>query len=57
MTHRRCSADDVPAVAGIMAGAFYSDPLWGWAFPDASRRLAQHEAFWGLCLMGAVDHG
>jgi GNAT superfamily N-acetyltransferase len=57
MTDRRCDANDVPAVARTMAGAFYSDPLWSWAFPDPSRRLAQHEAFWGLFLHGSIDHG
>ena len=57
MTNRRCDANDVPAVAGTMAGAFFSDPLWSWAFPDPSRRLAQHEAFWALLLNGSIDHG
>jgi GNAT superfamily N-acetyltransferase len=57
MAFRRCGTDDVPAVAGVMAGAFYSDPLWGWAFPDPSRRLAQHESLWALCLNGSVELG
>ena len=34
MANRRCEASDVQPVAQTMAGAFYSDPLWSWVFPD-----------------------
>jgi GNAT superfamily N-acetyltransferase len=57
MENRRCGTEDVPAVAETMARAFHSDPLWGWAFPDPSERLAQHEALWTLFLRGSIDHG
>ncbi len=57
MRTRRCDASDVSAVAHTLAGAFYSDPLWSWAFPDPSRRMAQHEALWALFLDGSIDHG
>jgi GNAT superfamily N-acetyltransferase len=57
MTNRRCGTGDVGAVAGVLAGAFFSDPLWGWAFPDLSERLAQQHALWALCVNGAIDHG
>jgi GNAT superfamily N-acetyltransferase len=48
---------DLPALAETMALAFYSDPVWGWAFPDPERRLEQHRAVWGFLLESALDHG
>jgi ribosomal protein S18 acetylase RimI-like enzyme len=48
---------DLPALAETMALAFYADPVWGWAFPDPDRRLAQHRAVWGFLLESALDYG
>ena len=31
---RVATAADVEAVSEIFAGAFFADPVWGWAFPD-----------------------
>jgi GNAT superfamily N-acetyltransferase len=48
---------DLDAVAETMALAFYADPVWGWAFPDAERRLEQHRAVWGFAIESALDYG
>jgi GNAT superfamily N-acetyltransferase len=40
----------------VLAGAFFADPLWGWAFPDPTRRLGQHRVLWRLFVEGAVRH-
>lgn len=54
---RVATAADLAALAETMALAFYGDPVWGWAFPDADRRLAQHRAVWGFALESALDYG
>jgi GNAT superfamily N-acetyltransferase len=48
---------DLPALAETMALAFYAGPVWGWAFSDPERRLAQHRAVWGFLLESALDYG
>ena len=40
----------------ILAGAFYRDPLWGWAFPDDARRFEQHRAVWGTFVDAAIRY-
>ena len=40
----------------ILAGAFYRDPLWGWAFPDDERRLEQHRSVWGMFVHAAIRY-
>ena len=40
----------------ILVDAFYADPLWGWAFPDDSRRREQHRAVWGAAVEGALRY-
>ena len=42
--------------AEVLAGAFYDDPLWSWAFPDDDRRLDQHRACWRMCVEGAIRY-
>jgi GNAT superfamily N-acetyltransferase len=37
--------------------AFYSDPTWSWAFPDADRRMDQHRILWGLFMHSALPYG
>ena len=54
---RVVSAADVEPVAETLAGAFFDDPVWSWAFDDPSRRHRQHAALWGLFVAGAVGHG
>jgi ribosomal protein S18 acetylase RimI-like enzyme len=47
---------EVDALASTIARAFYADPVWSWAFPDADHRLSQLRALWGLCVLGGIDH-
>ena len=46
----------VDAVVEIMAGAFYADPLWGWAFPDPQRRQDQHRQVWRLFVEASIRY-
>jgi GNAT superfamily N-acetyltransferase len=48
---------DVESVTELFALAFYDDPTWSWAFPDARQRLEQLRALWGLYVRGAMPHG
>ena len=45
---------EVPAAVATLAEAFDADPVWGWAFDDAARRRAQHEAWFDLLVRQAV---
>ena len=47
---------DVAPVAALLAGAFFSDPVWAWLFPDSSRRREQHATVFELFVAGAVVH-
>jgi GNAT superfamily N-acetyltransferase len=53
---RVASFADLPAVTDTLAEAFYSDPVWSWAFPDPERRLEQHRAVWGLFIASALEY-
>ncbi len=44
-------------VTELLALAFHDDPTWGWAFPDADRRLEHHRIWWSLFVDSAVPHG
>jgi GNAT superfamily N-acetyltransferase len=44
-------------VTSLFAGAFYDDPIWGWAFPDAENRSEQQRLWWGLFLSSALPYG
>jgi GNAT superfamily N-acetyltransferase len=35
-------------VTELLCLAFYSDPIWAWAFPDPERRMAQYRLWWAL---------
>jgi GNAT superfamily N-acetyltransferase len=54
---RVARADDLDAVTETIALAFYADPVWGWAFPDPEKRLAQHSAIWGQLLEEGIERG
>jgi GNAT superfamily N-acetyltransferase len=43
---------DLDAVVSILTGAFESDPLWSWAFPERPPL----EAFWRLCVGSALRY-
>jgi GNAT superfamily N-acetyltransferase len=50
---------DLGAIAAVLAGAFDSDPVWGWGFEDAEheRKLAALQAVFGFCAAAAIGHG
>lgn len=48
---------DHDAVVETLALAFYEDPVWSWAFPDAERRLAQHREHWRLLSRTSLADG
>jgi GNAT superfamily N-acetyltransferase len=54
---RVAGANDLEALAEIMARAFVADPVWGWAFADPVRKLEQQRAVWGFALRSALDYG
>ena len=56
MEARRADRADSAGMAATLAGAFFHDPVWGWAFSDAARRTAQHEAWFRLELDSALAH-
>jgi GNAT superfamily N-acetyltransferase len=41
---------ELPAVAGVLARAFYDDPALTWTFPRDSKRMKQAERFWTIRL-------
>lgn len=47
---RPATTDDVPALAAVLAGAFFDDPVMAWVFADAGRRAIQLRAFFALLL-------
>jgi ribosomal protein S18 acetylase RimI-like enzyme len=53
---RIVTADAVDAAAQVFARGFHDDPLWAWAFPHESKRLAQQQAFWGFCVAEAIRY-
>ena len=57
VTARVADPSDIGAVAETLAGAFFDDPVWGWAFDDPARRHDQHVALWTLFVAGSVEHG
>ena len=50
---------DLEAIGETLALAFENDPLWGWAFEDASRerKLASLESVFGFFAGAALDFG
>jgi GNAT superfamily N-acetyltransferase len=38
----------------MIVAAFYDDPTWSWAFPDAGQRRAQHREFWRMFVDAAL---
>jgi GNAT superfamily N-acetyltransferase len=54
MEIRPVTEDDISTVAVMLAGAFYHDPVWSWAFPDPELRLRQNFVWWALNLAIAL---
>jgi GNAT superfamily N-acetyltransferase len=53
---RVAAAADRDEVVRILVGAFAEDPAWSWAFPDRSRRAAEHTRLWRLLVEGAMRY-
>jgi GNAT superfamily N-acetyltransferase len=47
---------DLDAVVETLAGAFYADPVWSWAFPDPELRLAQLRAAWRFLVAAGLGN-
>jgi GNAT superfamily N-acetyltransferase len=47
---RKAERSELPAVAGVLARAFYDDPAMSWVFPKDGARLDQTERFWATRL-------
>ncbi len=57
MRIRPVTEEDAEQVTELLALAFFNDPTWSWAFPDASTRMDHQRAWWGLCVHSAVPYG
>ncbi len=53
---RRVTESEADRVVELFTLAFYEDPTWSWAFPDAEKRLDQHRIWWGLCMHSALPY-
>ena len=56
MKARTAEPADISGVTTTLVEAFFSDPVWGWAFSDPSRRKDQHEAWFRLLVGSAIEH-
>lgn len=56
MQVRGAGPEDTDGIARTLAEAFFSDPVWGWAFPEAEDRRRQHRAWFGLLVRSALTH-
>jgi GNAT superfamily N-acetyltransferase len=50
-------AEQADHVSEVLCLAFYDDPVWSWAFPDAERRMEQYRTWWGLFIQSALPRG
>ena len=48
------TTSDVTAVSTTLAGAFATDPVWGWAFPEPAQ-LEVWWRFWVQCALAGLD--
>jgi len=51
---QRATQADVPQLAGVLARAFFDDPVFAWLLPDGPRRLARAERIFGIRLRHLV---
>jgi GNAT superfamily N-acetyltransferase len=54
---RVATAGDAAGVVDTLARAFFADPVWGWAFADAKRRIAQQSAWFELLVHSGLGNG
>jgi GNAT superfamily N-acetyltransferase len=53
---RAATVEDIPALAGCLASAFFDDPLWGhWTFPDEASRARELLSFMTLMAERALS--
>jgi GNAT superfamily N-acetyltransferase len=45
------------ALVETLSGAFFNDPVWGWAYDDPGRRLAQHTAWFEILVGSSLGVG
>lgn len=53
---RAAVPDDVDAIVATLTTAFFDDPLWGPAFPDAERRAEQAGELWRLSATSSLRY-
>ena len=51
---RVATPDDAATATELIVEAFFDDPTWSWAFPDATQRREQHRLFWRVYVDSAV---
>lgn len=56
-TIKQVTAAEADYVTQLFALAFFDDPTWGWAFPDAQKRMEQHRLWWSLFMHSALPYG
>jgi GNAT superfamily N-acetyltransferase len=56
VTARVARPDDIDAIVATMTTAFFDDPMWGPAFPDANRRAEQASALWRLFVTSSLRY-
>ena len=54
---RNAVPDDFGPLAGVLARAFYDDPVTAWFYPDAARRLRHGRRFFSIRLRQLAGHG
>ncbi len=54
MEGRHATTDDIDAVLATITRAFFDDPVWSWAFPDASRRGGQYAVWWRMFISAST---
>ncbi len=53
---RVATTADIDAIVATMTTAFFHDPMWGPAFPDATRRAEQAAALWRLFVTSSMRY-
>lgn len=54
---RVATAADAAAIVATLVGAFGTDPLWSWAFPDPDKRAEQLATWLGFFVESALSNG
>ena len=56
MNARVAESADASGITNTLVEAFFSDPVWSWAFADPNRRKAQHGAWFGILVGSVLEH-